>query len=317
MDRRRYLALAGTGVSLAIAGCTGGDGDDDNGGDTGGDDSTDDGAADDSGGENGGSTGDGSSDDGGSDGSENGSDGGDNGTDDDSSNGGENGDDNGGDDSSDGGENGSDNDGENGQSNPTVEFQSISAVSDLYDSGTVKLSDSGGTVSDAIPLSQGVIAAEFEHQASGNFIIRAVDGPGTDKLLVNRIGAVSGVAGALIRESGEYRLEIDADGEFTLTLATPDTSAETPPMVPVSASGAGPDVVGPVELSGGEVATASHSGDSNFIVEVAREDASGILGSDIVYNEIGSINESEAVVDLEGRCWLLIEADGDWSIELE
>jgi len=320
MDRRKYLALVGSGLTLPLAGCTGGDdgnsddnssGDDSSdGGDNGSDDSnqgnggdsTDDSApTDGNGGEN-----DSGDDDDSSDGNEDdGS--GDNGADDGSGDGG---------DSGDGGENGDDG-GENGQSNPTVEFQSISAVGGSYDPDTVEISDTGGTVSDPIALPQGVVTVEFEYQASGNFIVEAVDGPGIDELLVNRIGAVSGVAGASIRESGEYRLEIDADGDFSLTLAAPDTSDETPPMVPVSASGTGPDVVGPVELAGGEVATASHSGDSNFIVEVAREDGSGILSSDIVYNEVGSVDESEAVVDLEGRCWVLVEADGDWSIELE
>lgn len=318
MDRRRYLALAGTGISLAIAGCTSGDGDDDNGGDTGGDDSTDDGAADDSGGENGGSTGDGSSDDGGSDGSENGSDGGDNGTDDDSSNGGENGDDNGGDDSSDGDENGSDNGSSFSDATELLQLSALGERDPPYFGERTTVSGTGDAVSEPFYLVDGMVGFVYDHDGESNFIAEVVDPNTGDTLsvVINEIGTVAG-AGAVPSAVGAYQLDIQADGQWEIVVVEPSPPKDAVRTPPVDVEGAGNAVVGPVSLTGGETVTASHDGESNFIVTAIAESATSSLDTELAVNEIGSVDSAQTILSVDAWAWININADGEWSLTLE
>jgi hypothetical protein len=292
VNRRQYLAIVGSGLTLTSAGCVGDDGDDESAdGGNGGDGSTD-------------------GDNGGDDGSSNGGNGGDGSTD--GGNGGDGGD-------SDPGDDDSDDNGQDDDPSSTVELQSIASAGDYFDTDAVELSGTGGTVSDPISLREGVVAVDYEYQGEGTFYVDAVDGPNDSNvpgLAKPPYTPIEAVSSGYISNPGEYQIEIVGDGEWSLVIAEPDTSAATVPTPPVSASGTGPDLVGPVTLEGGESVTATHDGQDPFTVQDVRERNASEL-SFAIFETRGFDDEKTGQVDASGHCWIAVAADGEWSLEIE
>lgn len=310
MDRRRYLALAGTGVTLGLAGCLGdddgggGDGGNGNGGaDNGSDDAADDQSSSDD------STDDGSSSDGSDPSDDNGS------TD------GGSGDDGSSDDDS-GSENGGDNDGGDESSfSDATELLQLSALGDRdppYFGTRTTVSGTGDTVSEPFYLADGVVGFVYEHDGESNFIAEAVDPNTGDTLsvVVNEIGAVAG-ARAVPAAVGAYQLAVQADGQWEIVVVEPLPPKETVRTPPASIERAGNAVVGPVALDGGETVTASHDGEGNFIVTTIAESATSGRGTELVFNEIGSVDSAQTILSMDAWTWIDVVADGDWSLTLE
>jgi len=298
MDRRRYLALIGATTTLAIAGCAGeeDDGDGDDSDDAPADDGDDtDPAADDA---------DDTADDGGDDGDP------DDGEDDPP-------DDSADDDADDGPDDDPDDDDEDTpERSPADTLASIRdfAAEDYFDGSQHVFEGVGQTVTDEFSLAGVLTVVLFDHDGESNFQV-SLEGATTEPALVNHIGAIEG-ATAFATDFGDHLADINADGNWSLTFAQPLAFAEDVRTLPVSASGEGQDVVGPVELPGGVTVSGEHDGESNFQVSLYDEDASGFRGRDIVFNEIGEF-EGEARADLEGVAWVDVNADGEWSLEID
>ncbi|MFC7230715.1 hypothetical protein ACFQMM_03615 [Saliphagus sp. GCM10025308] len=246
------------------------------------------------------SDGDGAEDDGESDSADGG----------DSSDGGDN------DDSSDDGS--SSGDGDSGSEEPQLTtLESISETGDYHDSNAQTLSGSGQTVTDTITLGGAFTAFDYEHDGGSNFQVEIINEETgeTEEYLVNEIGAVDGVTGVGLPD-GSYRLDVNADGDWEITVAQPFPEDSEIHSLPAEASGEGNDVVGPIELEGNTVVSGKHSGESNFIVEVVDEDATSFLDGEIIFNEIGEF-EGETHVSYEGVVWVVVEADGNWELEFD
>lgn len=181
----------------------------------------------------------------------------------------------------------------------------------------VTQSGSGQTVTNPFELGTTVTTVTFEHSGSGNFIVWLQD-PDTGEdveLLANEIGAIEG-ATAVPVDGGTYRMDIDADGDWTVELANPVVGDQHLHELPVEASGTGQDLVGVVYLDGNTIISGSHLGESNFIVNLYAEADTGLFAGDLVFNEIGTF-EGETTSSYSGYCWIDVQADGDWSLTLE
>ena len=122
---------------------------------------------------------------------------------------------------------------------------------------------------------------------------------------------------ALVPE--DHLMEVTANGpwEIIVTQEFPQTA----PQLPLARSGQGSTVLTWVMLEKGRhTMEASHTGRSNFIVEILSADG----GSwDLLINDIGNyqgeklLRVESGILDLDpGVYCIAIEADGEWSIEI-
>ncbi|ELY52110.1 lipoprotein [Natronolimnohabitans innermongolicus JCM 12255] len=226
-----------------------------------------------------------------------------------------------GDDSSNGDENGN-GENETGEGGPersdAGELRSLIETLDddpLFDPGTETFSGSGDSVTDEVTLESAltVVVADFDDGGFENYQV-TLEGE-SDELLVNSLeGGLS--AGAVPTSNGEYLFDVTAPAEWELTVGQPLAPDEEIRTLPVEAAGSGPDVVGPVELDGSMTVSGEHDGEENFQVHIFDEGDTDVFSGEMVFNEIGEY-EGETLADYSGICWLDVEADGEWSLEIE
>jgi hypothetical protein len=155
------------------------------------------------------------------------------------------------------------------------------------------------------------VATAF-HNGQSNFIVHLV-GAGTDEGLFNEIGAYSGQAAVADVRPGRYRVAIQADGAWTLGFAQP-----TPPrgakLIPGTISGHGARVVAIRSTRSMQpIVTATHRGQSNFIVHLIGYGTT--TGEEGLFNEIGNYHGQTLVSSLPRGSYLLsVQADGAWAI---
>ena len=194
-----------------------------------------------------------------------------------------------------------------------TELLSIRDVDDRFDASHETFEGEGQTVLDDLALGGAFTAWLFEHDGESNFALE-LEGP-TEALLVNDIGAVAGATGLGVA-GGEYVVDVTADGAWSLTAAQPLAPAAEIRTPPVEASGEGADVVGPVEIDATVTVSGTHDGESNFAVQAYNEDASDRLSGELIFNEIGPF-EGETRADPTGVVWVVVEADGAWTLDIE
>ena len=185
----------------------------------------------------------------------------------------------------------------------------------------------GDSVVGPFALQQGVATLSAFHAGSGSFIVTII-GQGTQKLAINQIGQYEGEAGFSVHADdsfglipGDYRLEVKADGGWSIRLHQEYPSDGEAP--PITAQGRGDRILKWVQLSEGTfLVRAAHYGEDNFVVELLHSDGSG---STLLVNEVGGYSgessvqiSSDVSADLTpGPSALLIRADGGWEISFE
>jgi len=200
-----------------------------------------------------------------------------------------------------------------------LNFQALTDVDpQYYDGGAATFDADSDAVTDTFSTSGTLTMIRFVHEGESNFIVETdpVDVSGVDegRPIINQIGSLEGAI-AWPARPGEWRLDVKADGPWDLTVAEPLPPAEEIRTVPVGARGTGPAVVGPVELAGSTVLSATHDGEENFIVRVFPDDATDRQDGVVAINEIGSY-DGETIVDVpETIYWIDVDADGDWTLE--
>ncbi|MEM4781251.1 MAG: hypothetical protein QXG03_06810 [Halalkalicoccus sp.] len=167
----------------------------------------------------------------------------------------------------------------------------------------------GSEETDPFALRSGFTAVEFEHGGSGRFAVD-LGSAGTNELLINADGPVEGSTGVGV-DDGEYTLSIEADGAWSLVVSQP--SASDPTALPASFDGETATHLGPFAFDGERSLAGSHEGSGRFLVEVLDE------AGDLVERAIDDVGEIEttATVEHDGVCWIVLEADGEWSLSLE
>lgn len=172
----------------------------------------------------------------------------------------------------------------------------------------------GTHATDSFELERGFLAVAYEHDGTSNFIVNLVDTTGEepDALFVNVIGSVEGHTADGV-DGGEYLLDVQADATWWIQLTQPRPSQADAEDLPVTIDRTGSEYAGPFLFDGLTRVRGQHDGESNFIVEAL--DADGDWEATI-FNEIGSF-EGESVFTTHELGWLTVQADGDWTIELE
>lgn len=158
-----------------------------------------------------------------------------------------------------------------------------------------------GRGSDVVSLPpSNVWVATISYSGRSNFVVWSLDaGLARTDLLVNEIGRYSGRVPVNL-SGGTTALEIEANGDWSISLLPIESDVR---RIGASTTGTGSDVL---FLEDAAVFTVTHAGQSNFVVWVY-----GSNGTDLAVNEIGAYSGN---VPLRGPAFVVISADGAWSI---
>jgi hypothetical protein len=174
-------------------------------------------------------------------------------------------------------------------------------------------SGKGKRVSDRFRLEQGLSIFRMKHSGRSNFIMELIDESGrTVELLVNEIGSFDGAKAIGVRTAGTYVIDIDADGNWSVTIEQPrPTSA---PSTPSSFTGRGAKVTPFFALQSGlRIVSMQHNGRRNFIVELLDRNGKTVS---LLANEIGRF-DGQKTASGSGIHLLNIDADGDWTVRID
>lgn len=169
---------------------------------------------------------------------------------------------------------------------------------------------SGQDVRQGVQLDSGLTTVEATHDGESSFVVSLANDSEVGGTFINAIGTFDGAQASLI-DGGEYALDIDADGDWTVSIAQPRVA--TGQSLPQSFEGEGPAVIGPVDISGTVDASSEHDGRLSFIVEIFPQQGSS---SEVIFNDVGSF-EGETTASFDGVGWINVRADGSWSLDLE
>lgn len=171
-------------------------------------------------------------------------------------------------------------------------------------------SGSGQSVESGIDIDGGLVVLEATHDGEGNFQVSLEDDSEFGESFINVIGSFDGAQAELV-DAGEYLLEVNADGNWGITIRQPRTGQGD--NLPTTIAGSGPQVSDPIRFGGTGIATGDHDGESNFQVQIYP--MTGSFGES-VFNEIGEF-DGETTFSFDGVGWVDINADGSWSVEFE
>jgi hypothetical protein len=154
------------------------------------------------------------------------------------------------------------------------------------------------------------------HQGQANFIVDLVgrgDTSGSENLF-NEIGSYDGQTAVAEAASGQYRVQVDADGPWTLRFAQPLPTSEAK-RLPGTLRGNGAKVRRVRTTEDLQpVIEGTHRGEANFIVDVIGY--GDTTGSENLFNEIGNYDGETLLEDLPQGSYLIhVQADGPWTIK--
>lgn len=176
----------------------------------------------------------------------------------------------------------------------------------------ISLSGTGQQATEEFNLEGGLSIFKMTHSGGSNFIVYLLDNDGNEiDLLVNKIGVFDGSQALKIRKTGEYLLDISADGQWTVDIEQPRVN-EAPNLN--SFSGVGQQATELFSTNKGLMKVEmNHSGSSNFIVYLLDNSGNEL---ELLVNEIGPFDGSKAVrIPKDGIYLFRIEADGEWQVD--
>jgi len=143
------------------------------------------------------------------------------------------------------------------------------------------------------------------------------DGAGRGQIAVDR-DAFQGSRAIAVRESGNYVVEITADGGWELEVTHPIPTESVVQLLPLKVSGTGTQAVYFVKTKPGlHTVTLTHQGRSAFVVSVMNSNARQF---DRIIEAPGEFSGTAAItVRSRPFDYLIfdIRADGDWTMEIE
>lgn len=174
-------------------------------------------------------------------------------------------------------------------------------------------SGSGNTSGEPVQMEEGLVVAESTHDGSGTFEI-TLDGGQLPKYLADADGGFDGKE-AVYTDEREYTLNVVADGSWELTIRQP--RADSGDSVPVSYTGSGSDVVGPVDLP--EEVTARFSNTSSEFNAAVTVYPQIIDTASPLFGFVGPNSDAETLFPGAGISWVDIDinTDSDWTLEFE
>lgn len=168
-----------------------------------------------------------------------------------------------------------------------------------------EVSGSGDDIVDLVVPENEPAVAEITYDGGSNFSVLTFDAAGNRiDLLVNEIGSYSGTVPLNFMANEEVaEAEITASGPWTIAVRPLKDARQGT----ASTTGRGADVVLVEGL--GDRARMTHNGSSNFAVHAYGS------GRDLLVNEIGPYEGTVRVP--AGTVVLVVEADGDWTVDFE
>ncbi|WP_255192008.1 hypothetical protein [Natronobeatus ordinarius] len=196
-------------------------------------------------------------------------------------------------------------------------LESITTVDDRYDPDSHSFSGSGGETTDYFDLRDSITVFIAEHDGQGQFGPKLIDETGLREFRpILEHDPFEGAA-AIGTPADPYYLDIVADGDWSIELAQPESLADAIHQLPVEAHGEGYDVVGPVQITGTATVRGQHEDEGTFGVEILDEEGRGEHGQLIpVFNEVGPF-DGEEHIEIDAVCWVHVQADSSWTIEIE
>ncbi|WP_459887085.1 polysaccharide deacetylase family protein [Halostagnicola bangensis] len=170
----------------------------------------------------------------------------------------------------------------------------------------------GNHRTDEFELAEGGLECSFVHEGNGEFVVEAstADGDLANDLLVSTAG--SGPGGSItFVEEGTYQLEVEADGEWSIEIDQPEVTEADLTELPVEESGTGSSFVGPLASEDDISLDVTHDGNREFLVD--GYDSSG--SREQIVNVVGEFNGSRSY-SVGNATWFNVEADGDWTLEI-
>lgn len=173
-----------------------------------------------------------------------------------------------------------------------------------------KVSGNGDRVA-TVKLPRGPVVVGAGHNGDSNFIVRLY-GPGSRTSLVNEIGYWVGITLADEITGGNYRVAVQADGQWHVLFYRVGAWNITRSLLGLHQD-SGSDVVAVRSPSSAQlVVTGTHSGSGNFIVKLVG--VGSLTGSDLLFNEIGPYRGQRVAEVPRGPLLLWVQADGRWSL---
>ena len=196
-------------------------------------------------------------------------------------------------------------------------IESITAVENRYDDESRTFSGSGSELTDEFDLEDSLTVFTAEYDGEGQFTPELVDEPRLRRILPIAVHEpYTGTGGAGV-PADTYRLDVIASGDWSVEIAQPTAPDEAIHQLPVEASGDGQDVVGPVELTGQATVTFTHDDETGFLVEALDEAGRGEFGQTVqVFDDLGEFSEQERI-EMNAVCWIHVNAEAPWTIEIE
>ncbi|NIB99401.1 hypothetical protein [Halobacterium sp. R2-5] len=172
---------------------------------------------------------------------------------------------------------------------------------------------SGTDVTDSFTTEGGLVVIDAQHTGGeSNFQIQAVSSNGTEEYIVNAIGEYNGTV-ALHMPSGEWQLDVTADGDWNTNVTQPRYNEEDIENLPASAEDQHAAFYGPFEFEGATEVTFEIENDAHAAVWLARMNGEKV---ELLHNEIGPY-EGTSLVSQQGVGLIVIEAgSADWRIEI-
>ncbi|WP_255171040.1 polysaccharide deacetylase family protein [Natrononativus amylolyticus] len=166
--------------------------------------------------------------------------------------------------------------------------------------------------SEEFDLSEGLVVGEFSQEDDEEFVVElvAADDDGRDTSLIETTES-SGESAAVVPE-GTYQFSVDGDGEWEIDVEQPEVHSDDLTDLPVEASGTGASFVGPYWTEDSVSLSISHDGDEEFVVDGIGADGH----REQIVNQSGEFDGSRSY-GAGGVVWLVVEADGDWSLEMD
>lgn len=175
-----------------------------------------------------------------------------------------------------------------------------------------------GTQAPTITLAEGLTLVDLHYSGSANFIVQLLDkNAKLVDLLANEIGSYDGQTAVRVPGAGTYTVAVKSTGNWTIALTQPgpaDFSQNAAP--PQTYQNRGAHYTPYLAATAGALhITARHNGQRNFIVRLL--DTQGRL-VDLVANEIGAYEGTTVTnIPASGAYLFVVDADGDWTIEVK
>lgn len=169
-----------------------------------------------------------------------------------------------------------------------------------------------GDASEPIGIEGGLTVVESNHEGAESFRVEVAADDGARAIFADNTGPYEGAKAGLL-EAGNYTVDVSADGAWHLTVRQPRATAEAADGLPQTLSGTDPVVAGPIAFDGGHTAHATHDGDGVFQVRVFPETGTR---PELVVLEQDEYDDSVSF-EFDGLGWIDVQADADWTLEIE